>query len=343
MDIGQDIFSVAEEYDTLFIDVYGVLYNGMSLYNGTLDTMEALRKSGKRLIIVSNSSLVANDAKIGYEQRGMIEGVHYDKCVTSGEYLNFCFVTKGKDLFRKQGISVTKIKCLFLGNSNIFVDSQIPKSDLFDEADLMYVGVPIASYGRVLINDLYDENNNLIPIEDVVHSDWRKLHDSNGNQGPKEFAVILEKCLEKNKSLLIANPDIFAHESGGNFVNRIVPVFTQGILGKYYEKLGGKVAYFGKPYNGIFEFAKRYAEPDAKILMVGDTPWTDILGANNSGIDSAMVMTGVSGEFLGDSDIITNDSFNYLFEEISPKFSNLEGSVRPKHIIKQFAQQIKNI
>lgn len=35
-----------------------------------------------------------------------------------------------------------------------------------------------------------------------------------------------------------------------------------------------------------------------RILMIGDTLETDILGATNAGIDSALVMTGNTGRLL---------------------------------------------
>lgn len=337
MDIKQDIFSIADKYDSLFLDVYGVLYNGVELYNNTLDTLKKLKKARKKIIIVSNTTQVSADAKQSYERRGMIEGEHYDRFITSGEYLHYTLTAKPQGIFTKYGVDAFSVKCLFLGNSSVFTDSQVVKTESFDEADFIYVGVPIASYGRVRIDDLYDETGNLVHIEDVVRSDWHKLRDSDGRKGTEEFAVVLEKCLEKRKILLVANPDIFAHDSDKKRGNKIIPVFTQGILGKYYEKLGGKVAYFGKPYVGIFEFAKQFTAPGDRILMVGDTPWTDIAGANACGIDSAMVMTGVSGEFLKDETLSSDERFEFLFKNISEKLSNVDGSMYPTHVIRQFA------
>lgn len=338
MKIEKNILSITEQYDTLFVDVYGVLYNGLSLYSNTLETMEELRKLGKKIIILSNTTQVSEDAKHGYEQRGMYSDIHYDKVITSGEYLHYILISQSQEISKSLGKEISSVKCLFMGNASIFADSQIIKTESFDYADLMYVGVPRGSYGRVRIDDLLDENNDPVKIEDVVHCDWHKLHNQAGRRGPSEFATVLERCLEKNKILLVANPDIFAHESDSN--RQIAPVFAQGILGKYYEKLGGKVLYFGKPYTGIFEFAKQFAESESKnkILMVGDTPWTDILGANNSGIDSAMVMTGVSGEFLKDEKIPLEQRLNTLYGEVSYRISGLEGSNRPMYILEKFAK-----
>ena len=59
--------------------------------------------------------------------------------------------------------------------------------------------------------------------------------------------------------------------------------------------MGGRVKYFGKPYTDIYEKAMRKVRISNKnkILAVGDSLRTDILGANNFQIDSALVLTGV--------------------------------------------------
>lgn len=344
MKIEDSILDIADNYDTFFVDVYGVLYDGVLLYDGTLTTLQELKRLGKNIVIVSNSTMVAEDAKRGYERRGMYEGIHYDKVVTSGEYLHYVVTHRSQEITEIVGKQVNSIKCLFMGNASVFADSQINKTDSFELADLVYIGVPRASYGRVRIDNLLDETGHFVNIEDVLSQDWHKLQDSQGHKGPEEFALVLEKCLEHNKILLVANPDMFAYESDSNDacpgVSKVVAIFTQGILGMYYEKIGGKVVYFGKPYKGIFEFARRFAKPDDRIVMVGDTPWTDVLGANGAGIDSALVITGVSGEFLKDkSGKLIEDNFENLYGDIAKKMCKIDGLMRPTHVLHKFAKK----
>lgn len=345
MKIEESILSIADYYDTFFVDVYGVLYNGVLLYDGTLATLKELKKLGKNVIIVSNSTMVAEDAKKSFEHKGMCEGVHYDKVVTSGEYLHYVVTSRPQEIDAVVGKQVSHVKCLFMGNSSVFADSQISKTDSFELADLMYVGVPRASYGSVRIDNLLDEKDHSVKIEDVLNEDWHKLHDLQGHKGPEEFALVLEKCLEHNKILLVANPDMFAYESdansGGEYSNKAAAIFTQGILGMYYKKIGGRVVYFGKPYTGIFEFARSFTNPNDRIVMVGDTPWTDILGANNSGLDSALVTTGVSGEFLRNEvyELIASN-FEKLYGEIAKKLCKTNGFMQPKYVLDKFASRI---
>lgn len=340
MVIKEDVLSILDLYDTFFLDVYGVLYDGTKMFDHILYTMKQLKDNGKKIIIISNTTQIASDAKIGYSKRGIQEGIHFDYVITSGEFVHQTLIHSRKQFANSLGTKIDSVKCMFMGNANIFDGTNINKSDSYD-ADFIYVGIPRVSYGSVRLDDLYDENNNKINIEDVIYADWANLKDSMGRQGTLEYLHLLEICLKRNKTLLVANPDIFAH--GTIDINSPkVPIFTQGSIGKYYERMGGKVVYFGKPYKGIFDYAKQYTDPNDKIVMIGDTPWTDILGANIANIDSALVMTGVSLEFANymDSSLNTEQKLDILINKIGPKMSNIPGSMFPKHLIRQFAHKL---
>jgi ribonucleotide monophosphatase NagD (HAD superfamily) len=117
---------------------------------------------------------------------------------------------------------------------------------------------------------------------------------------------------------------------------------TQGCIGAYYEKLGGKVVYFGKPFREIFEYAKTMVDglPNEKIAMIGDTPWTDIVGANAVGIGSIMVLTGIPAEFFDrmPRSMTIDEKLDHLFNKIAPKMTKINSSMKPNHIIRRFAQ-----
>lgn len=336
MEIFENIFSISKNYDTLFVDVYGVLFDGANLYDGTLETLCELKKSGKKIVIISNTAQLSADAQNGYEERGMVKDVHYDYFITSGEYLHNKLQTNKKIFEKYIGKSFSTVKCMFMGNSNIFENTNILKVNSFDEADLIYVASPRAHYGSVRVDILKDKNDQHVNISDFLYCDWKDLHDDQGRRGLAEFARQLE-IFSMEKVLLIANPDIFAPSGidGGRF-----PILTQGGIGKYYEKFfGGNVIYFGKPMKGIFEFAQGVSSSENdKILMVGDTLWTDILGAQNFGIDSALVQTGITGEFFCRVPKKNDEEkLKVLLEAIAPKFSCLDQEIHePKYLLNHF-------
>lgn len=103
------------------------------------------------------------------------------------------------------------------------------------------------------------------------------------------FAPELQHAASLGKKLICPNPDLKAPTPSGRLAIR------QGSLAAYYKTLGGEVLYFGKPQPEIYEFVlQHYDVPRERILMVGDTLYTDILGAKNCAIASALVTTGIS-------------------------------------------------
>ncbi len=337
MKIYKNILEVADQYDTLFVDIYGVLFDGAELYDGTLDTLKKLKDMGKKIVILSNTSQLSNDSKRGYVERGMLCDVHYDYFVTSGEFLHHTLLHR-QNIFTDQiGKKFTKVKCFFIGNSKIFEDAGITKVDTYEEADLVYIAIPRSHYGSVRVDNLYDEDNNKVELEDFLDYDWSKLKDPQGRQGLAEFAFQLDRFSKLGKTLLLSNPDIFAPcgIDDGKY-----PIITQGAIGSYYERFyKGKVMYFGKPFVGIFNFAKQISNSqNDKILMVGDTLWTDVLGAYNANIDSAMVMTGVCGEFFRTMNGMSiEDKLKTLSSRIGAKLAyNPEALKNPTYMLRHF-------
>ena len=250
MKIKEDIFSVASLYDTFFIDMYGVLFDGSELYGGTLSTLKRLKEMKKKIVLVSNTSQLSADAMHGYAERDMHYGVHYDYFVTAGELLRDILLNHS-DIFDKQiGKEFLSVKYLFMGNTNVFKNTKFIKSDTYEDADLIYVASPRAHYGSVRLDNLYDESGNKVELEEFLHKNWKTLRDDQGRQGLAEFALQLEKLATLGKTLFLSNPDFFAPFKIDNEKH---PVVTQGAIGFYYEKFfGGKVLYFGKPFVEIF-------------------------------------------------------------------------------------------
>lgn len=106
---------------------------------------------------------------------------------------------------------------------------------------------------------------------------------------------LLEDALrDRPRPVLVANPDIVApRESGfsiepGYFAHRLA------------DRTGVLPEFFGKPFASIFDLAFRRLGPGfdrRRVLMVGDSLHTDILGALAAGVASALVTS--HGFFAG--------------------------------------------
>lgn len=89
---------------------------------------------------------------------------------------------------------------------------------------------------------------------------------------------------------------------------------TVGAYGKMLEDAANvKATYIGKPNKYIFEMALKTMNIDKnKVLMVGDRIATDILGASNAGLKSALVKTGEYKEI----DINCDIKPHYIFDSV---------------------------
>lgn len=251
----ENILSLKDKFDVFLLDVYGVIWNGKTPAEGAVELMTALRKAGKKVILLSNGTQLSKKAEESNAKRGFIKGVHYDKIVTSGDLAYDTFKEDDRDL---------KYYQLWRGNPDLFKASRYREVDAPEKADFVYVGVP------QLQKD----------------GEW---HDS---LTIEPFEAELKKIYELDLPLICANPDLKAHEK--EYAEAVV---RQGSIARFYEDLGGEVEYFGKPYPLIFDFALQDEDvDDERILMVGDTLATDILGGNSYGIKTALVMGGISSE-----------------------------------------------
>jgi hypothetical protein len=124
-------------------------------------------------------------------------------------------------------------------------------------------------------------------------------------QDCSNFDLELEKAAKKNLKALCANPyTVVVNE--GNIR------YCAGFFAEKYEDMGGHVHYAGKPYLNIYEEVfntiKDINKVDKnRILMIGDTLETDVLGAKNAQIHSALVTTGNMNKFLLTNNITEHD------------------------------------
>jgi HAD superfamily hydrolase (TIGR01459 family) len=256
---------------TLFLDAYGVFWvgNAQGAFPGAVQTMERLFASGKKIGILSNSTQLAQSEMTKYEKKGFVQGRHFHILVTSGELARAQF-SSGTLPFP----TPRKTYCLFCPASSrygshlrLFETSPFRETDNLNEADFIYINVPH-------IND--EDSESIEP-----------------------FRPMVERFVASQKPMVCANPDRYAHEG-----LPARPVVRQGAIALLYEQMGGKVLYIGKPYPHIYATALallnlRSPTQKSEIMMVGDTPETDIRGARSFGIHSALVtQTGIMAEAI---------------------------------------------
>lgn len=108
----------------------------------------------------------------------------------------------------------------------------------------------------------------------------------------EKYEPILKACAEQNLPMLCANPDRFVHVEEKLVV-------CAGTLADMYEQMDGQATWFGKPHRGVYSHILKEMG-GAKVLAVGDSMVTDIMGAAGAGIDSVLVTSGLHREELAD-------------------------------------------
>jgi HAD superfamily hydrolase (TIGR01459 family) len=93
--------------------------------------------------------------------------------------------------------------------------------------------------------------------------------------------------------MLCANPDIVMFGAGA-----LIP--APGALAAFYQSLGGRVTFVGKPHAPIFDAAlARLGNPEPKrVLVVGDSLDHDIAGGRAAKMLTVLVRSGVHREAL---------------------------------------------
>jgi HAD superfamily hydrolase (TIGR01459 family) len=105
----------------------------------------------------------------------------------------------------------------------------------------------------------------------------------------EDYAATLAAMGKRGLTMICANPDLVVHR-GPKLC------YCAGALGREYERLGGKVIYYGKPHRPIYDAARAALNGATHPLAVGDGLFTDVLGANRAGLDVLFIADGVHGE-----------------------------------------------
>ena len=130
----------------------------------------------------------------------------------------------------------------------------------------------------------------------------------------ENYTDLLNSLIKFNSLMICSNPDKTVIR-GKNFM------ICAGLLAEYYEKIGGKVIYYGKPHSNIYEFCYKLIEGENKILVIGDSLENDIKGANLQKLDSVLITDGIHREVNNNKDIYKEKLDDLIKKKnIKPKF-----------------------
>jgi HAD superfamily hydrolase (TIGR01459 family) len=102
----------------------------------------------------------------------------------------------------------------------------------------------------------------------------------------------LPQALEARKynlPMICVNPDLIVAKQDGR------EMICAGALAREYERLQGKVIYYGKPFATVYKMTCEFFKnsENNEVIAIGDGLETDIKGARDYGIDSLLVTGGI--------------------------------------------------
>ncbi|MBC33754.1 MAG: TIGR01459 family HAD-type hydrolase [Rickettsiales bacterium] len=240
----EGLSSISQKYDTFFIDLWGVVHNGVNLFEHVLDTLVKLKKMQKKILFLTNAPRRSHIISEQLNSFGLNSSLYRD-IVSSGE------VTWQNLKIKK---NPKKNKCFLIG----------PERDFHLIQGLNLRIVKSTKDVDIIINTgPWGDSDKLENYENTLNE------------------------LAKNKAPMIcSNPDkvVFRGEK---------LMICAGTLADYYEKIGGKVIYYGKPYKDIYHFCYQLLKNRDRILVIGDSLGNDIAGAQQQGLDSVLVTSGI--------------------------------------------------
>lgn len=263
------LLSISTPFHGILLDAYGVFWEGNAkgLMQGTKEVMQHLIAEGKVVGILSNSTQLTFSECQKLKSHGLIEGLHFHFLLTSGEAARRIFFTKSLPFKtpRHTFWAFSGKHPRYSSYQLLFAETIYNETEDINDADFIYLAIP--------------------------HINGKDVLD------PELFLSDISRLSALNLPVVCANPDLFAHE--GNPPELVV---RQGSIAALFEKQGSQVFYIGKPFPFVYKealalFSQQNVVTAPEVLMVGDTPETDIKGARACGMATALVMqTGISAE-----------------------------------------------
>lgn len=248
-------------YDGFLFDAFGVLLNENGLIHEAAQCFNNLQTFGKAVWIVTNGSSRL-ESTLEAKYRGLGLNVDASKIISSGgllrEYLSKSVDAKARIAVMGTDESVEYVK---QSGTNEYV-SKIKPGEKFD--------------ALVIANQ-----TDYSLLESL---DWALTH--------------LIRCYDKKVKcpIILTNPDLFYPKSSDHFgitAGSIALIIESSLRTRYICDDSIDIIKLGKPFKPIFESAEKKAG-SKNLLMIGDQIATDICGANQYGIDSLLVGTGLT-------------------------------------------------
>lgn len=261
MKILDGVAPLASRYDGFVLDIWGVVHDGRRPYPGVADALGRLKAEGKRIVFLSNAPRRSFVVESLLTGMGL-DAALWDAIVTSGELAWRHLARRDTPAFQALGQ-----RALHIG----------PERDLSVVADTGVTLVGSATEADFVLNTGPDPER--------------------GSDDVAPYRPALEACAARGLPMVCVNPD--RHVMVGDR-----HIICAGALVDLYAALGGpKAIEIGKPDPAVYDpvlDALGIADR-SRVVAIGDSPHTDLAGAQAAGIDAVWALTGLAAHAHGET------------------------------------------
>ncbi len=250
---------LAEKYDVILFDSFGVLKNYQGIIDGAQDTLKILKKKKTRYRVLTNDASSSQEILSEKFARGGLT-IRPHRIITSGMMARNFLETKKIDG-----------KVLYLGTAN--------SSDYILKANKE--SVSICDYHENMI----DEIGCVVFLDDEGY-DWSI-----------DINKVLNFLRKRTVPVVVANSDMIypVSKNDVSIATGAIAQLVESVLGRNFIHFGKPdVQMFMYAYDDLLRDDPSLQKQN--ILMVGDTLHTDILGGVKFGINTALVLSGNTRE-----------------------------------------------
>ncbi len=262
MEILDGIAPLAGRYDGFVLDLWGVVHDGRQPYPGVPEALSELKKRGKKVAFLTNAPRRA------WAVQRLLDGMGLDRALYDG------IVSSGEIAWRMMARRDHPFLAGLRGRRAFHIG---PERDLSVAEEGAAELVPDPADADFVLNTGPDPERGSVDA---------------GNYRPA-----LEAAFAHRLPMLCVNPDRHVMVAGERLI-------CAGALADIYLALGGAVLEVGKPdpavYDPVLELLG-LSDRRRRVLAVGDTPHTDLAGAQAAGLDALWALTGLAAYAHGDS------------------------------------------
>ncbi len=249
----EGISDISDSYAGFIIDQWGVLHDGVNLYDGVVECLKELKERHKYIIILSNSGKRAQANQENMSRLGITPDL-YDAIITSGEVTWQGLNDQSEGYFKNIGK-----KCLLISRRG----------------------------DKTIIDDL----DNIDVVDDPKDADFLVISSSDAPEKTLEdYEPILKESARYNLKGICANPDSLGIVGGRNIMGPGTLAARYKDFGGIVEYIGKPHKPIFQHCIKLLQEQNIYP---GQTVMIGDTMAHDILGGSLVNIDTCLVKKGL--------------------------------------------------